>query len=96
MEYKYIGPCRCGFGPRAFYMDEKGNIFHASQITTKNVLPEKTESKEQKVESEVGTVENKSMGLEKIVVGTGVGPCGNGIPRGGGRGFCGGWRRRYV
>ncbi len=28
----YIGPCRCGWGPHAFYMDESGRVFHASQL----------------------------------------------------------------
>ena len=91
MKYRYIGPCRCGFGPRAFYIDEEGKIIHASQIIT-NAPLEKTESKEQKIESKVETT---STALERVV-GTGVGPCGNGIPRGGGRGFCGGWRKRYI
>ncbi|NPA15426.1 MAG: hypothetical protein GXO44_02610 [Deferribacteres bacterium] len=28
----YIGPCRCGWGPHAFYMDEAGRVLHASQL----------------------------------------------------------------
>ncbi|CAB3288172.1 Exonuclease SbcC [Methanocaldococcus lauensis] len=27
--YRYIGPCRCGFGPHAFYVDDSGRIVHA-------------------------------------------------------------------
>ncbi len=31
--YRYIGPCRCGFGPHAFYEDtETGKIVHAWEI----------------------------------------------------------------
>ncbi len=31
-EYRYLGPCRCGFGPHAFYRDPSGRIVHASQL----------------------------------------------------------------
>ncbi|NPA62233.1 MAG: hypothetical protein GXN95_01615 [Methanococci archaeon] len=28
--YRYVGPCRCGLGPHAFYVDEKtGSLVHA-------------------------------------------------------------------
>lgn len=30
--YRYVGPCRCGFGPNAFYQDTQGRIVHASQV----------------------------------------------------------------
>ncbi len=30
--YTYIGPCRCGWGPHAFYRDPEGRIVHASQV----------------------------------------------------------------
>lgn len=30
--YTYVGPCRCGFGPRAFYVDSQGRLLHASQV----------------------------------------------------------------
>ncbi|BAT72101.1 conserved hypothetical protein [Thermosulfidibacter takaii ABI70S6] len=30
--YTYVGPCRCGFGPHAYYMDTEGKLVHASQI----------------------------------------------------------------
>lgn len=30
--YRYVGYCRCGFGPNAFYQDASGNIVHASQL----------------------------------------------------------------
>ncbi len=30
--YTYVGPCRCGFGPHAFYMDSAGRLVHASQV----------------------------------------------------------------
>ncbi|AIJ06158.1 hypothetical protein JH146_1316 [Methanocaldococcus bathoardescens] len=31
--YRYVGPCRCGLGPHAFYVDEKtGALVHAWDI----------------------------------------------------------------
>ena len=30
--YTYVGPCRCGWGPHAFYRDPSGRIVHVSQI----------------------------------------------------------------
>ncbi len=30
--FTYVGPCRCGFGPHAFYMDPSGRLVHASQV----------------------------------------------------------------
>ncbi len=30
--YTYVGPCRCGFGPHAFYVDSSGRLLHASQV----------------------------------------------------------------
>ncbi len=38
--YRYIGPCRCGLGPHAFYEDtETGEIKHAWQILSESGLP---------------------------------------------------------
>jgi len=30
--FTYVGPCRCGFGPHAFYVDDRGRLLHASQV----------------------------------------------------------------
>lgn len=30
--YRYIGPCRCGWGPHAFYQDASGRIVHARDL----------------------------------------------------------------
>lgn len=27
--YTYVGPCRCGFGPHAFYRDSSGKLVHS-------------------------------------------------------------------
>lgn len=33
-EYAYLGPCRCGLGPNAFYVAPSGEVLHAAQIFT--------------------------------------------------------------
>lgn len=38
--YSYIGPCRCGTGPNAFYQDASGRIVHAWQLYRFGVPPE--------------------------------------------------------
>lgn len=30
--YTYVGPCRCGFGPHAFYQDASGRIVPAAAV----------------------------------------------------------------
>lgn len=30
--YTYVGPCRCGNGPHAFYQDEQGRIIPAHHL----------------------------------------------------------------
>jgi len=30
---EYVGPCRCGWGPNAYYRVEDGRIVHASSIS---------------------------------------------------------------
>ena len=30
--YKYIGPCRCGLGPHAYYLDKNENLIHGWEI----------------------------------------------------------------
>ncbi|ADG12691.1 conserved hypothetical protein [Methanocaldococcus infernus ME] len=30
--FRYIGPCRCGFGPHAYYVDDRGRVVHAWDI----------------------------------------------------------------
>jgi hypothetical protein len=37
--YTYIGPCRCGFGPDAYYQDKSGRVVHATQIFRKGIAP---------------------------------------------------------
>jgi hypothetical protein len=30
--YRYVGPCRCGWGPNAFYRDASGRIVHTWDV----------------------------------------------------------------
>jgi len=30
--YTYVGHCRCGMGPNAFFLDQEGNVAHAWNI----------------------------------------------------------------
>lgn len=30
--YRYVGGCRCGWGPNAFYEDASGRVVHASEL----------------------------------------------------------------
>ena len=34
----YLGRCRCGFGPNAFYRNSNGDIIHANQLLQKQSL----------------------------------------------------------
>ncbi|MGQ9800741.1 MAG: hypothetical protein ACUVRL_03640 [Candidatus Saccharicenans sp.] len=37
--YKYIGPCRCGWGPHAFYQDASGRIVQARDVYRRSGVP---------------------------------------------------------
>ncbi len=41
--YTYIGPCRCGFGPDAYYMDKSGRILHVNEVLRDRFLPTRVE-----------------------------------------------------
>ncbi len=41
--YTYIGPCRCGFGPHAYYQEPSGRIIHAWHFYHWGIPPEPTE-----------------------------------------------------
>ncbi len=30
--YTYVGPCRCGWGPHAYYVDSSGRLVHAWDV----------------------------------------------------------------
>jgi hypothetical protein len=69
--YEYIGPCRCGFGPDAYYREKKtGRIFHASQLHS-YFSPYRYEDEEirtqlEKLRREKENLERRIEELEKI------------------------------
>ncbi len=75
--YTYVGPCRCGFGPRAFYTDDQGRLLHASQVWgwggwtpwTPGYAPSQSEAKTLKaekadLENRLKEIEERLKGLE--------------------------------
>ncbi|MGB9668265.1 MAG: hypothetical protein ACPLSJ_06620 [Thermosulfidibacteraceae bacterium] len=68
-KYTYVGPCRCGFGPHAYYMDEKGRIVHArfvvgGPVHTLSEAEELFAEKEQ-LERRLQEIEKRIRELEK-------------------------------
>ena len=62
--YTYIGPCRCGTGPHAFYHDKSGRIVHASQLYLGEVpLPPENDE----LISELETLKEEKAQLEKRI-----------------------------
>jgi hypothetical protein len=62
--YTYLGPCRCGYGPDAFYRDKSGKVAHASQLFHGSIPPmTSTES----LESEVNQLKVEKEELEKRI-----------------------------
>ena len=62
--YTYIGPCRCGFGPDAFYQDKSGRIVHASQIYHRGIPATPTE---EEFEAEVDRLKEEKTEVEKKI-----------------------------
>jgi hypothetical protein len=66
--YTYVGPCRCGFGPHAYYMDSEGRLVHASQIFS-GVVPynevESLRQEKKELERRLQDIESRIKELEK-------------------------------
>ena len=62
--YTYVGPCRCGFGPDAFYQDKSGRVVHASQIHRLRVPQAPTV---ENLAAEVDWLREEKAGLEKRI-----------------------------
>ncbi|HIP34525.1 MAG TPA: hypothetical protein EYG87_00565 [Methanothermococcus okinawensis] len=41
--FRYVGPCRCGFGPHAFYVDDRGRLVHAWDLFFEDISEEDRE-----------------------------------------------------
>src|SRR4030042_6018200 len=62
--YTYIGPCRCGFGPDAYYQDKSGRVVHASQVFRTGISPVPTK---EDFEGEVGRLKEEKAELEERI-----------------------------
>ena len=64
--YTYIGPCRCGIGPHAYYRDSSGRIVHTWQAFRWGpALP--TKPTEEDLNEEVKWLKEEKDGLEKRI-----------------------------
>jgi hypothetical protein len=62
--YAYIGPCRCGRGPHAWYRDEKGNIIHAWDLWGSSAP---TTSSNANIKNELEALKNEKAKLERQI-----------------------------
>ncbi|MEW6685926.1 MAG: hypothetical protein AB1393_06950 [Candidatus Edwardsbacteria bacterium] len=67
--YTYIGPCRCGSGPDAFYQDKSGTVVHASQLflrdATQTIATEDAEAEVNQLRAEKADLEKRIKELEE-------------------------------
>ena len=62
--YAYVGPCRCGAGPHAFYQDRHGRAIHARSLY-RGRIPSAPTAEDLKAELKVLT--NEKQELEKHI-----------------------------
>lgn len=62
--YTYLGPCRCGLGPDAFFQDKNGRVVHASQVHNLNVSHVSTA---ENLKREIDRMKEEKAGLEKRI-----------------------------
>jgi hypothetical protein len=62
--YTYIGPCRCGFGPDAFYRNKNGRIVHAAHVRRRGIP---TTPAAEGFEAEVGQLKAENREMEKRI-----------------------------
>ena len=67
--FRYVGPCRCGGGPHAFYQDAAGRIAHASEVFYGGYAPaaptrEDLEYELQALKDEKAALENRLKEVE--------------------------------
>ncbi|AEF95726.1 DUF5320 domain-containing protein [Methanotorris igneus] len=75
--YRYIGPCRCGMGPHAYYEDESGRIVHAwdlyrvpiaTSTTDRTYLVDRLKELEEEkaiIEDEIAEIKKRLNEIEK-------------------------------
>ena len=62
--YTYIGPCRCGTGPHAFYQDPSGKIVHTWDVYRWGIP---TTSREEDLKAELEALKEEKTELEKRI-----------------------------
>jgi len=61
----YVGPCRCGFGPHAYYRTADSRIVHAaSALYAKDVPSSETETERDELQTELESLRNRVKELE--------------------------------
>lgn len=69
--YTYIGPCRCGTGPHAFYQDQSGRIVNAWQLYRSGIPPvlarEDLKAELEALKEEKAQIEKRIAALEKEI-----------------------------
>ena len=70
-EAVYVGPCRCGFGPHAYYRTKEGKLFHASALRTEpSVLAEAKGTELQQLRRDKEMLEERIRVLESEIAET--------------------------
>lgn len=69
--YRYVGSCRCGFGPNAHYQDSAGRIVSASTaFSGPGVAQPQASGEIEKLKAEKADIERRLRDLEEQLKGT--------------------------
>jgi len=70
--YRYVGSCRCGFGPNAYYQDAAGRIVPASGLFSGGTWtpPAQVPSEIEQLRAERADLERRLRDLEERLKGT--------------------------
>lgn len=63
--YTYIGPCRCGMGPHAYYQDQSGRIVHAWHLYHGSTPP--IPLSQEDLKTELAILKNEKERLEERI-----------------------------
>ena len=70
--YRYVGSCRCGFGPNAYYQDSEGRVVPGAGLFTGAVwtAPTRVPSEMEQLRAEKADLERRLRDLEERLKGT--------------------------
>ncbi|MFX1295443.1 MAG: zinc-ribbon domain-containing protein [Promethearchaeota archaeon] len=63
--YTYIGRCKCGYGPNAYYKDQNGKIFQVNQLT-QTPLANQRFTKNNSVQTSLKKIPSSKMEMYRI------------------------------